>query len=172
MPLYTPSSWPPRTVNANKQGDRLKKEGTAYEDGTYNPQPELFPDVLRRRLIICIRNHLIQARDEVHILNFHKLALHHETRDGEQDRGEHQWDIIGDEGGRVPVPVEEDGEPAEEEDHGDCHDAVPCRVGLEGGFEWEDTSVETLGVPPGSETDVRLVARARIVNGVVSNWEE
>ena len=134
---------------------------------THNPLPKLFPDVPRRRFIIRIRNNLIQARNEVHILNFHKSALHHETRSNEQDRGEHQRDVVGDEGGRVPVAAKEDGEAAEEEDYGDRYDAVPCRVGLEGGFEWEEGSVETLGVPAGSEADVSLFAGIRIVNGVV-----
>ena len=68
--------------------------------------------------------------------------------------------------------MKEDGEAAEEENYGDGHDAVPCRVGLEGGFEWEEGSVETLRIPPGSEAEVRLVAKPRIVNGVVSDLEE
>ena len=109
-------------------------------------QPKLFPEVLRRRLIVRIRNHFIQARHKFHISKFHKLALHHVTRGEEQDRSEHQRDIIGDEGG----------EAAEEEDDGDSHDTVPCCAGLEGGFKWEAGSVETLGIPAGSEAEVGL----------------
>jgi len=141
------------------------------ERDTHNPLPELFPDVPRRGLVIRIRNHLIQARNEVHILNPHKPALHHETRDDEQDRGEHKRDVIRDEGGRVPVTVKEDGETAEEEDYDDRHDTVPRRVGLEGGFEWEETSVKTLSVPAGSEAEVGLVARVRILSIVWSQFE-
>ena len=52
--------------------------------------------------------------------------------------------------------MEEGGEAAEEEDYGDSHDTVPCCVGLEGGFKRETGSVETLGVPAGSEAEVGL----------------
>ena len=55
--------------------------------------------------------------------------------------------------------MKEDGEAAEEEDQDDRHEAVPRRVGLEGGFEWENVSVEALGVPAGSEADVGLLRR-------------
>ena len=64
--------------------------------------------------------------------------------------------------------MKEDGETTEEKDYDDGYDAVPCRVRLEGGFEWEEGSVETLRFPPGSEAEVRLVAKVRNVNGVVS----
>jgi len=119
-----------------------------------DPLPELLPDVLRRRLIIRIRNHLIQTRHEVHIPDFNELALHHESRDDEQDRGEHQGNVSRDEVRRVPVTPKEDGKAAEKEDQGDRDDAVPCRVGLKGGFEWEKVSIQTLSVPAGSESDV------------------
>lgn len=123
---------------------------------THDPLPELLPDVLRRRLIIRIRNHLIQARHEVHILDSNELALHHKSRDDEQDGGEHQRDIIRDKVRRVPVIPKEDGKAAEDEDEEDRDDTVPCRVGLEGGFEWEEVSIETLSVPAGSEPEVSL----------------
>jgi len=131
---------------------------------THNPLPELFPYVLRRRFIIRIRNHLIQARNEIHILNFHEPALHNETRDGERDRGEHQRDVVGDECGRVPVTTKEDGKSTEDEDYRDRHEAIPRGVGLEGGFEWEEVPVETLGVPASSEAEVGLFARVRILS--------
>ena len=54
--------------------------------------------------------------------------------------------------------MKENGEATEKEDYGDGSDAVPCRVGLEGGFEWEGAPVKTLHIPPGSEAEVRLVA--------------
>ena len=100
---------------------------------------------------MILRDHLIQARDKVHLLGLYDPTPHHETRDGEQDRGEHQWDVKRDEGGRTPVIPKEDGEAAEEENQGDRDETVPCRVGLEGGFVWEEVSVETLSVPAGSE---------------------
>jgi len=119
-----------------------------------NPHPELFPHVFRRRLVIRIRDHLVQSRNEVHILRFDELALHHVTRDSKQDRSEHQRYVIGDEGRSVPVTPEEHRETAEEEDYADRDDTIPRRVGLERGFEWEEVSVEALGVPTGSEPDV------------------
>ena len=104
-----------RTVNA-KQVRRTDPKESGGGGGTHNPPPELFPNILRRRLIIGIRNHFIQSRNEVHLVRLHEPALHHEGRGGEQDRGEHQWDVIRDEGGRVPVTPKEDGETTEEED--------------------------------------------------------
>jgi len=123
---------------------------------THNPPPELFPKVLRRRLIVSIRDHFIQTRNKVHLRRLDEPALQHESRDGEQDRGEHEWYVIRDEGGRVPVTPKEDGEAAEEEDDRDGDDTVPCRVWLERGFKWEEVSVETLSVPAGSEPKVGL----------------
>ena len=131
------------------------------DGSTHDPSPELFPDILRRRLIIRIRNHLIQARHKVHILDFNEPALHHKSRADEQDGSEHQRNVIRDEVRRVPIIPKEDGESAEEEDHGDRDDAVPCRVGLEGGFEREEVSVETLSVPAGSEPEVSLYIEGR-----------
>jgi len=119
-----------------------------------DPPPKLFPDVLRRRFVVRIRDHLIQAGHKVHILDLNELALHHESRDNEQNRGEHQRDVIRDKVRRVPVIPKEDGKAAEDEDEEDRDDAVPCRVGLEGGFEREEVSIETLSVPAGSESDV------------------
>lgn len=122
-----------------------------WDGSTHDPLPELFPDVLRRRFIVIIRNHLVQAGNKVHLFGLHKSAPHHETRDPEQDRGEHQRDVKCDEGRRVPVAPKEDGEAAKEEDQGDHDETVPCRVGLEGGFVWEEVSVKTLSVPTSSE---------------------
>lgn len=93
-------------------------------------------------------------------MDLHKLTLHHETRDNEQHRREHQRDVIGDEVGRVPVTVEESGEAAEEEDHGDRYKAIPRCVRLEGGFEREEGTVEALSVPAGPEADVGLCREA------------
>ena len=83
---------------------------------THNPPPDLFPDILRWRVIIHIRNDLIQTRHEVHILDLNEPALHQETRDGEQDRGEHQGNVIRDERCSVPVTPKEDGKATEEDD--------------------------------------------------------
>jgi len=126
------------------------------DGSTHDPPPELLPDVLRRRLIIRIRNHLVQSRHKVHILDFNKPALHHESRSDEQDRGEHQGNVIRDKVCRVPVTPKEDGKAAEEQDQDDRDDTVPCRVGLEGGFEREEVSIEALSVPAGSESEVSL----------------
>jgi len=119
-----------------------------------NPPPELFPDGLGRRFLIRIRNHLVQARNKVHIFDLDKLTLHDESRADEQERGQHQREVICDKGGRVPVVTKEDGEPAEDEDHDDHDESVPRRVGLEGGSVREEVSVETLSAPAGSESDI------------------
>ena len=125
-------------------------------EGTHNPHPELFPDILRRRLIICVCNHLVYPRNEIHLRDFNKPTLHHETRDDEQYRSKHQRKVIGDEVCRVPVPPEEDGKAAKEEDYGDRDHAVPCRVGLKRGPEWEEAFVKALGLPTSSEPEIGL----------------
>ena len=126
------------------------------EWSAHNPQPELFPDISRRRLLVRSSNHFVQARNKVHILSSHEPAPHHETRNDKQDRGGHQRNVICDEVGRVPITGKEDGEAAEEEDYDDHCETVPCRIGLEGGFIREEGSVETLGVPASSEAEVFL----------------
>ena len=128
---------------------------------THDPLPELLPDVLRRRLIIRIRNHLVQARHKVHILDLNEPTLHYKSRGDEQDRGEHQGNVIRDKVCRVPVTPKEDGKTAEEQDQDDRDDTVPCRVGLERGFEREEVSIETLSVPAGSESEVSLQSKWR-----------
>jgi len=133
---------------------------------THNPPPEPFPDVLRRRVIIQIRNDLIQTRHKVHILDLNEPASHHETRDDEQDRSEHQRNVIRDEGRRVPVTRKEDRKAAEEDDQDDRDETVPCRVGLEGGFVWEEVPIETLSLPASSEPDISL-RQGGGVNGVL-----
>jgi hypothetical protein len=104
----------------------------ARRDPTHDPYPKLFPNIPRLRLVIRLRNHLVHPRDEVHILNLDEPALHHVTRNPEQDRGEHQRDVVRDEVRRVPVPPKEHGEATEDEDDRDCDEAVPRRIRLEG----------------------------------------
>jgi len=93
------------------------------------------------------------ASDEVHVGGAMPLGLEPELVSEEEAEEDWDWQVVGDEGGGVPVTLEEDGPVGEEDDDDGPAQTPPSGVRHELAVPWEVLGVDTLGLQSMSESD-------------------